>query len=88
MQEQNSKSSVLFPEIGTKVKCCVLKSTFPHAILKIIEVEGLQSPIEYKAILKSTAFGEGVYICDKIKAGDLIDCFVISIGDSAIFVSQ
>lgn len=77
-----------YPEIGKKVKCIVLKSGFVNAILKIIEIEGFKTPIEYKAILKGNSVGEEVYVCDSIKEDDILDCIVVSIGDSAIFVSQ
>lgn len=77
-----------YPEVGKKVKCQVVKSSFVQAVLKIIEVDGLPAPTNYKAILKGNSVGEEIYVCDSIKTGDVIDCVVVSYGDNAIFVAQ
>lgn len=79
---------IVYPDIGKRVRCRVLRASFAQANLSIIEIEGRPSRIAYRAILKGTGFGEGIYVCDSMKAGDVVDCFVISYGDNAIFVSQ
>lgn len=76
-----------YPEIGNTVKCSVLRSSFSQAVLKILEIEGVKTPVEYKVILKGNSVGEEVYVCNKIKVGDEIECVVTSYGDGGIYVS-
>lgn len=77
-----------YPDIGSKVKCSVIKSSFAQATLKILEIEGQETPVSYKVILKGSSVGEEVYVCDKIKVGDIVECIVTSYGENSIFVSQ
>lgn len=89
MDKTNSElPTIKYPEIGAKVKCVVQKASFTQAILKIIEIEGFKSLVNYRAIIKGMGVGEEIYVCDQIKTGDLIDCVVISNGDNGLFVSQ
>lgn len=77
-----------YPEVGERVRCLVVKSSFTQAILKIIEVGETRAKIEYKAVLKGNSVGEEIYVCDSVKTGDIIDCIVISCGDNFIVVSK
>lgn len=77
-----------YPEIGKRVKCLVVKSSFIQATLKIVEVEGKPAKTDYKAILKANTIGEDSYLCDKLKQGEYIDCVVVSCGDTAVFVTR
>ncbi|KAM0679693.1 hypothetical protein GINT2_002102 [Glugoides intestinalis] len=85
--KMNQTVCYAYPELGKKVKCQVVKSSFVQAVLKIIEVDGFTPPTLYKAILKGNSIGEEIYVCDSIKTGDIIDCIVVSYGDNAIFVA-
>lgn len=76
-----------YPEIGTTLRCVVLKSSFSQAILKILEVENVKTPVDYRVILKGNSVGEEIYVCDKIKVGEEIDCIVTSYGENGIYVS-
>lgn len=88
MQMKPMELTMKYPEVGVTVKCIVTRSTFTQAILKIIEIDGYKTEVDYKAILKGNAIGEEIYVCDSVKMGDILDCVVISIGDTAIFVSK
>lgn len=88
MSERNSQFEFKYPEIGTKVKCVVLKSSFTQIELKITEVDGFVTPVNYRAVLKGNAVNEEIYVCDKIKRNDTIDCVVVSFSDNAIVLSQ
>ncbi len=79
---------LVFPEVGSKVLCGVIKSTFSQAILKIMEIEDVSTEIEYKVILKGNSVGEEVFVCDTIKEFDKIRCIITSISDTGIFVSK
>lgn len=77
-----------YPEIGCKVKCQVLKALFTQADLKIIEIEGFETPVNYRAVLKGNSVSEEVYVNDKIKHNEIIECVVVSYGENSIVVSQ
>lgn len=78
---------VKYPDVGTRVKCVVTKASFAQATLRIVDVEGVETAVHYKAVLKGNSVGEEIYVCDKVKTGDIIECVVLSHGDNAIFVS-
>lgn len=84
----NQLETFKYPEIGKKVKCSVLKTSFAQAELKILEIEGFETPVNYRAIIKGNSVGEEIYVCDKIKRNDIIECVVVSYGDNVIVVSQ
>ena len=77
-----------YPQIGGAVRCRVLRASSTQATLSIVEADGKPTIIAYKAILKGTGFAEEIYLCDKMKYGDMIDATVLSYGDGCIFVSQ
>lgn len=81
-------SRVKYPDVGTRVRCVVAKASFAQAVLRIVDVEGVPAAASYKAILKGNSVGEDAYVCDKIRTGDVVECVVLSHGDSAVFVSQ
>lgn len=77
-----------YPDVGARVKCVVAKASFAQAVLRIVDIEGTPTAVGYRAILRGNSVGEGVYVCDKVRTGDVIDCVVLSHGDNAVFVSQ
>jgi exosome complex RNA-binding protein Csl4 len=76
-----------FPEIGRRARAKVTKSTFTQAMLRIFEVEGQKTAIEYRAVLRPAEFNTNEFICDRVRKGDVIDCVIVSYGDAGIFVS-
>lgn len=66
----------------------MVASSFAAATLSIVEVGDVPSKIAYRAVLKGNAFSEGVYVCDRVRPGDVVDCLVVAYSDSAIVVSQ
>ena len=88
MDNSNCIQNFKYPEIGYRVKCLVLRTSFAQADLKILEIEGFETPINYKAILKGNSIAEEIYINDKIKRSEIIDCVVVSYGENSIVVSQ
>lgn len=86
--EGTVQNTIRYPDIGTRAKCLVTKASFAQATLKILEIEGVETAVHYKAILRGNSVGEEIYVCDKIKTGDVIECMVLWHGDNAIFVSQ
>lgn len=85
---ENNTRTLRYPEVGTNVKCLVVKSSFAQATLKILEIEGVPVSADYRATIKGNSIGEEAYVCDKIKTGEIIECCVLSYGDNTIFVSQ
>lgn len=79
---------IRYPDVGARVKCVVAKASFAQAVLRIVDIEGIPTAVGYRAIVKGNSVGEDVYVCDKIRTGEVIDCVVLSHGDNAIFVSQ
>ena len=77
-----------YPEIGSKVKCSIIKTSFAQVELKIEEVDGFKTPVYYRALLKGSSVGEEVYLSDKVQRSDVIDCIVVSYSDKYIVVSQ
>lgn len=87
-EDKKGQATFKYPELGSKVKCLVTKSSFAQATLNIVEVDGMDAPVDYKAIMKGTAVREELYVCDRIKKGELVSCVVVSYGDHVIFVSR
>jgi exosome complex RNA-binding protein Csl4 len=88
MNKSEAQTTFKYPEIGSNVKCLVLKTSFAQAELRIVEIEGFETPVNYRAVLKGNSVAEEIYISDKIQKNDLIDCVVISFGENSIVVSQ
>ena len=88
MDNSNNSQCFKYPEIGCKVKCLVLKTSFAQEELKILEIEGFETPVNYKAVLKGNSVAEEVYVNEKIKRNDKIDCVIVSFGENSIIVSQ
>lgn len=81
------EGSVRHPEVGSRVKCAVVKSSFAEALVTILEVDGVPAAVNYRATIRGNGVGEEVYVCDKFKTGDVVECSVLSYGENTIFVS-
>lgn len=80
-------SNVAFPEIGCKARARITKVTFTQVTVQIFEVEGRPTPIEYRGVFRPADFDPNDYLCDRFRRGDVVECSILSYGDSMIFVS-
>lgn len=82
----NSGCSPVFPEIGSRARARVTKTTFTQVSLQLFEVEGRRTEIEYRAFFRPTDLGQE-HLCDRFRKNDVVDCVVVSYGDAGIFVA-
>lgn len=79
--------TTVFPEIGCKARARIVKVTFTQVIVQIFEVEKRKTAIEYKGIFRPADFNPNECLCDKFGKDDIVECTILSYGDSGIFVN-
>ncbi|CAD25283.1 hypothetical protein [Encephalitozoon cuniculi GB-M1] len=77
----------VFPEIGCRCRARVVRTTFTQVIVQIFEVEERQTAIEYRGVFRPADFDPNEHLCDKFGKGDVVECTVVSYGDSGVFVN-
>ncbi|KAI5172373.1 hypothetical protein PAEPH01_1737 [Pancytospora epiphaga] len=88
IEAKKTGSRFIFPEIGKKVRCRVMKATFSSAVLRVEEIEGMPSSVFYSGRIRGTALSENVFVCDTIKTGSYVECMVVGYADTELLLTE